>query len=507
VTEVSVGGGVAVAEPVPVLPAAAEVVGARAAAGGVSSLTGRALLVKRALLIADLAALGLAYTVAVSAAHRGPATPTFFLIALVPALPIWFVGAHVARLYVRDEQRPEHSTLDELGPIFQLVSVATWLCAAGMYVAGQAVPDRGLLAFWAASLALITAGRVTARAVVRRHPAYTQKTVVVGAGEVGQLVARKLVHHPEFGLRVLGFVDAQPKEMRADLEQLPVLGPTDEIAEIVRAKDVDRVLLAFSNDRHDALVDVVRSLRDLEVQIDVVPRLFDAIGPGTGVHQVEGLPLMTLTAARPNRLARRCKRVLDLALASALLTLALPLFAWIAWRIKRDSPGPVFFRQTRLGEGRQPFSIWKFRTMAVDTDDGPHREYIRSAMDVRSRPENGNLYKLDRPRDVTRVGAWLRKTSLDELPQLINVVCGEMSLVGPRPCLVYETELFEPHHFDRFLVPAGMTGLWQVTARARATFKEALDLDAAYARGWSLGLDLSLLARTPLSIARERVTR
>ena len=514
VTEVSVGGGVAVAEPVPVLPPPAEDVerrprsGPRVAAGGVSILPrGRALLVKRALLIADVAALGLAYTVTLSTADRGSVTATAFLIALLPALPIWFVGAHVARLYVRDEQRPEHSTLDELGPIFQLVSVTTWLCAAGMYVAGLTVPRYGLLAFWAASLALITVGRVTARAVVRRHPAYTENTVVVGAGEVGQLVARKLLQHPEFGLRVLGFVDAQPKKIRDDVEQLPVLGPTAEIAEIVRARNVDRVLLAFSNERHDSLVSVVRSLRDLEVQIDVVPRLFDAIGPGTGVHQVEGLPLMTLTAARSNRLARMCKRLLDLAVASALLVLSLPLFAWIAWRIKRDSPGPVFFRQTRLGEGQTPFTIWKFRTMAVETDDGPHREYIRSAMDVRARPENGSLYKLDRVADVTHVGAWLRKSSLDELPQLINVVCGDMSLVGPRPCLAYETELFEPHHFDRFLVPAGMTGLWQVTARARATFKEALDLDAAYARSWSLGLDLWLLARTPLAIARARVTR
>ena len=140
--------------------------------------------------------------------------------------------------------------------------------------------------------------------------------------------------------------------------------------------------------------------------------------------------------------------------------------------------------------------------MAPSADDAPHREYVRQIMHPGASPTSNGLYKLDRSADVTAFGRWLRHTSLDELPQLLNVLRGEMSIVGPRPCLAYETDLFEPHHFDRFLVPAGMTGLWQVTARARATLKEALDLDAAYARNWSLRLDLWLLARTPVTLVR-----
>ena len=128
-------------------------------------------------------------------------------------------------------------------------------------------------------------------------------------------------------------------------------------------------------------------------------------------------------------------------------------------------------------------------------------------MDSGALPNENSLYKLERPNDITPFGLWLRRTSIDELPQLLNVLRGEMSLVGPRPCLSYETELFEPHHFHRFLVPAGMTGLWQVAARAHATMKEALDLDVAYARNWSLGLDLWVLARTPLSLLRGGDTR
>ena len=143
-----------------------------------------------------------------------------------------------------------------------------------------------------------------------------------------------------------------------------------------------------------------------------------------------------------------------------------PLFLYIAWSVRRSSPGPVFFRQERLGKNMKPFELLKFRTMEVDTDDAPHREYMRSIMDTSQTPAANNLYKLDRGPSRDEVGRWLRRTSLDELPQLINVLRGDMSLVGPRPCIAYESELFEPHHLDRFLVPAGMTGLWQVTARA-----------------------------------------
>jgi lipopolysaccharide/colanic/teichoic acid biosynthesis glycosyltransferase len=142
------------------------------------------------------------------------------------------------------------------------------------------------------------------------------------------------------------------------------------------------------------------------------------------------------------------------------------------------------------------FTLLKFRTMQADTDDAPHRAYIARLMNGDAPAEGNGLFKLDRTADVTRVGAWLRRTSLDELPQLLNVLRGDMSLVGPRPCIPYETEHFEPHHFERFLVPAGLTGLWQVTARAHTTFAEALDMDVAYTRSWSASLDFTLVLRT-----------
>jgi len=331
------------------------------------------------------------------------------------------------------------------------------------------------------------------------------KVLIVGAGDIGQLVGRKLLQHPEYGLELVGFVDGDPKDARGGLGDLDVLGGPADLPEIVTRHDVDRVIIAFSRATHEDLLDLVRTIGGEDVQIDVVPRLFDALSPRASVHMVEGLPLVGLTPARIPRSSRWLKRGLDLVGASLLLAAVAPLMLVIAALVRRDSPGPVFFRQVRLGMDRRPFMLLKFRTMRVGTDEETHREFIQNVFDRNATPEDG-LYKLDRVDDTTRVGRWLRRTSLDELPQLINVIRGEMSLVGPRPCLPYEVDLFLPHHHERFLVPAGLTGLWQVEARAHSSFSEALDLDVAYVRGWSLGLDLRLLARTPRLMFRKRET-
>jgi lipopolysaccharide/colanic/teichoic acid biosynthesis glycosyltransferase len=234
--------------------------------------------------------------------------------------------------------------------------------------------------------------------------------------------------------------------------------------------------------------------------------MYEIVGPKAFVHDVEGLPLVGVPPVRLPRSSRFCKRAVDVAGATAGLLLTAPFFLVVAVLIKLDSDGPVLFRQARLGRGMREFQVLKFRTMGVDTDVEAHRQYIADTMSSSATPRANGMYKLDRSDAVTRVGRWLRKTSLDELPQLLNVLRGDMSLVGPRPCLEYETAYFSPHHFERFLVPAGVTGLWQVTARAKSTFGEALDMDVAYVRGWSLALDLRLLLRTPAQLLRPGAT-
>jgi lipopolysaccharide/colanic/teichoic acid biosynthesis glycosyltransferase len=235
-----------------------------------------------------------------------------------------------------------------------------------------------------------------------------------------------------------------------------------------------------------------------------VPRLFELVGPRASVQSLEGLPLICVPPARLSRSSFLIKRAVDIVVASVALVILSPFFLFVAYRIRRESPGPVLFRQIRLGMNKKPFTAYKFRTMKVDTDEEEHRAYVRSIRDVSATVGANGVYKLDRSCAVTPFGRWLRKTSLDELPQLINVLVGDMSIVGPRPCIPYEMENFEPYHEDRFLVPQGITGLWQVTARANSTFGEALDMDVAYVQGWSLGLDLRLIFRTPFTLLRQR---
>jgi exopolysaccharide biosynthesis polyprenyl glycosylphosphotransferase len=468
----------------------------------------RGWMVRRALALSDVTCLTLAFliTSVVFAPNSTDAIAprvewAFFLLTL----PVWVVLAQLLGLYAHDEELADPSTADEVTGVIHLVTLGTWVLFVASWASGVVEPQIGrLVCLWVLAVALVPLGRVVARSACRRSDAYIQRAVVVGAGHVGQLVARKLHHHPEYGIQLVGFVDERPREQRVDIGQVPVLGGVDELDEIVADNSVDRVIVAFSGEPDAKTMALVRALRDREVVVDIVPRLFEVLGPRAHVHTMEGLSLITLPPMRLSRSSQAVKRFTDIVLASILLILAAPMFAFVALRVKLDSRGPVFFRQTRLGVDMKPFTTLKFRTMRVGTEDESHRVYIRATMDAGAVANIKGMYKLDRDEAVTPFGSWLRRTSLDELPQLINVLRGEMSLVGPRPCIPYETENFGSHHFERFLVLPGVTGLWQVTARARSTFGEALDMDVAYVRGWSLGLDFRLLFRTPFALLRQR---
>lgn len=430
------------------------------------------------------------------------------LILFVVSLPCWVLVAKLHGLYRRDEERTDHCTTDDIVGVFHLVTIAAWLLLVASRLAGWNGPGiLNLAAFWLLAVCVIPLARTVARLVCKRSQAYEQNTVIVGTGDTGQLIARKLIKHPEYGANVVGFVDRFPKVRRADLpERLSILGGPERLPEIIERLEVERVVIALPDESVSELLGLLRALRPFGVQLDLVPWLFELIGPRVSIHAVEGLPLIGLPPARRSATSRALKRVIDIVGASVALALLSPLMAYIALRIKRDSPGPVLFRQTRLGSGMKEFTALKFRTMNIDTDPAAHREYIRRTMASAGDAQDNGIYKLNQGYAVTKVGRWLRKTSLDELPQLINVLRGDMSLVGPRPCIPYEVENFETHHVERFLMPQGITGLWQVTARANSTYREALDLDVAYVRDWSLGLDLRLLLRTPLQVIRQRVS-
>jgi exopolysaccharide biosynthesis polyprenyl glycosylphosphotransferase len=469
----------------------------------------RGWLVRRALLTADIAGLTVAFVAAELVMHlRGwPIDLAKESLLFLLTIPAWIAFAKVYGLYDRDEERTNHTTVDDLVGVFHLCTVGVWVFVVGSWLIDVGPGPLGKpVTFWAFAVAAITLARAGARAYSRRRPEYVQNTLIVGAGEVGQLVARKLLQHEEYGIRLVGFIDDDPLELREELEGIPILGAPEDLSAVVRERDVGRVVLAFSRDSHTRILAAARELSEMSVQIDIVPRLYELVGPNVDVRTIESVPLLGLAPARLSRSSLIVKRTLDLVAAGTALVLTAPLLGYIALRIKLDSPGPVFFRQERVGQGMRRFTVLKFRSMRADLDDTAHRDYIRSTMSHHASPTANGLYKLRRDDEITRFGKWLRKTSLDELPQLINVVRGEMSLVGPRPCIPYELEFFEPHHFERFGVPPGITGLWQVTARAHATFGEALEMDVAYVRGWSIGLDLWLLFRTPVEVLRGKST-
>lgn len=474
---------------------------------------GRGWLVRRALLAADIVGLSLAFVLAQwldyqhQAATDRIAQGKEYLIFLL-SLPAWILVARLYGLYDRDEERTDHTTVEDMVDVFHLLTVGVWAMYGFTQLTNLASPTAyKLFLFWSLGIGCVAGARVIARTYCRRHVAYLQNAVIVGAGDVGQLIARKFLNHREYGINLVGFVDDHPQERREDLGTLAVLGSPTDLPEIVRLLDVERVIFAFSGESHDSELGLIRSLDKLNVQIDIVPRLFEIVTPTAEMHTVEGLPVMSLRPVRLSRSSRSLKRSMDIIASACALFFLAPLFAFIAWRIRRDSEGPVFFRQTRLGMNMREFTLLKFRTMQQGTSSAEHAEYVRQSMNGTRAPEDNGLFKLEREDVVTKSGRWLRRTSLDELPQLINVLRGDMSLVGPRPCLAYEVENFLPHHYERFAVPAGITGLWQVMARARSTFREALDMDVAYARGWSLGLDLQLLFRTPLQLMRPKGTR
>lgn len=471
---------------------------------------GRGWLVQQTLAVSDVLALILAFVLTGFAAGgfagwNGDLSRSHAFLFLA-ALPAWTLAATQLGLYRADQERSDHSTVDEFVTALQLLTLGCWLYVAGAWLLGHQPSLTTVVTFWGLALAAIVLGRMLSRRLSRHRLSYVQNAVIVGAGNVGQLVARKFLTHPEYGINIVGFVDAEPKERRPDLKHLTILGTPDELPELARTLDLDRVIVAFSNESHEETLQLLRSLRSSNLQVDIVPRLFELVGPNALIHAVEGIPLIGIPPADLSRPARIAKRGLDIVVAASALIVLAPVFAFIALRIKLDSPGPVLFRQLRLGSGMREFTTLKFRTMEEGTDDSQHEEYIRSTMSAPPTQEASGLFKLARDREVTTVGRWLRRTSLDELPQLINILRGDMSLVGPRPCIPYEIEHFAPHHFERFSVPAGLTGLWQVTARAHSTFAEALDMDVAYVRSYSFGLDLRLILRTPAQMLRGHAT-
>jgi exopolysaccharide biosynthesis polyprenyl glycosylphosphotransferase len=327
-----------------------------------------------------------------------------------------------------------------------------------------------------------------------------QNVLVVGSGNVARLLAEKMGKHRSYGLNIVGFVDHDAGALTNGAPPLELLGTTSELRQIVHQHRIDRVVVAFSNDSHEDTLDVIRRLQDQRVQVDIVPRMFEVLGTSAQLHAIEGIPLVGLALPRLSSSSRFLKRSFDVVGATFGLVLLSPVFLAAALAIKLDSRGPVFFRQVRMGEDERTFRIFKFRTMVVDAetrkDEVAHLNMHRD--------DDPRMFKVPSDPRVTPVGAFLRRSRIDELPQLINVLRGEMSLVGPRPLILDEDRYVERWARRRLSLRPGITGLWQVLGASDIPFEEMTKLDYLYVTNWSLREDVRLILRTIPSLTRGR---
>jgi exopolysaccharide biosynthesis polyprenyl glycosylphosphotransferase len=453
----------------------------------------------RFILLADVIALLAAASAATIVGDAASSVAASLWIAGTVAAAVALVSLY--QLYERDRQQIAVSTLDEIRDFLHALSLLAFaeLALREILTASGAggIPPARIVLFWMLALVALPVGRGIFRHWIVPVLDTPQNAVIVGAGRVGQQIAEKIRKHPEYNLRIVGFLDDEPRPLDRHLDDLPVLGPEDWLVEVVRRYRVSRVILAFSRRSHDQVLEAIRTAGFRDVHLSIIPRYFEILPGSIRVGDVDGMPVLETPDARLSRMSLFVKRAFDVVVTMVALAILAPLMLAIAALVRLDSPGPVLFRQQRMGRSDRTFWILKFRTMV----DGA--ETMRSGL-VHRNESDGPLFKLKRDPRTTRVGTVLRRLSLDELPQLLNVLRGEMSLVGPRPFVVYEDVHIGGWARKRLDLPPGITGPWQVLGRNDVPFEEMVKLDYLYVHNWSLWGDVKLLLRTIPIVFRRR---
>lgn len=421
---------------------------------------------------------------------NGQLLPEFYPVALL----LWAGIAAIASLY---DTRKAYKVVDEFQTLLITVIFFSLSVSGLLYFTARDTSRLLIIYAFFTILILSSAWRVLARVFFRlhngRHSALRQ-VLIVGAGEVGQRVAALIHEHYWMGLHLVGYLDDDPKKHN---NGLPVLGNLNQIYEVVEQNKIDDIVLALPRRAYERVNQMVAVLHSLPVRVHVVPDYFSLALYRATVDDFGGIPMINLRDPALNAYQHLIKRIFDLALGGFLTALALTFMGIIAIAIRWDSPGPVLFRQKRVGENGRIFEMYKFRSMDVDAE--------KSQSAVNSFDQKGELIhkNSDDPR-VTRVGAFLRRWSLDELPQFFNVLKGDISLVGPRPELPWLVEHYAPWQRERFAVPQGMTGWWQVNGRSDKPMHLHTDEDIYYVRNYSLWLDIYILLKTPWVVLRGK---
>jgi exopolysaccharide biosynthesis polyprenyl glycosylphosphotransferase len=405
----------------------------------------------------------------------------------------------VAGLYDRDENLLSKSTVDELPALFQVATLYALILWLGdfLFVEGNLGRSQVLL-LWVLLFVATSTSRAVARRLVLRSTT-SERCLVLGSLEVAEVMRNKVESSSLINATVVGYIPFEGRRF-VDVSaegSLPVLGSMRDIAGALWEHRIDRVLIDSSTiPAGDRLLDKVRLIKSVGVRVSLVPRLLEVVGWSVALDDVGGIPLMGVRGYGLTQSSRFLKRALDVCGSLTVLVLMAPLLVAVALAVKLSSRGPVLFRQKRVGRNGRQFNLLKFRTMYDGADEQkPH---------LRALNEADGLFKIaDDPR-ITPVGRLLRRMSLDELPQLVNVLRGEMSLVGPRPLVVEEDNLVQGWLRRRLDVTPGMTGVWQVLGSARIPLHEMVKLDYLYRANWTLWLDLKILLRTvPFVFARR----
>ncbi len=424
-----------------------------------------------------------------------PATevwPEWPVVAL--ALTTWAISFLLLDVY---NLQKNLRYIDEFQRLVFAQAVATLAFAGALYFSFRDVSRLQVITFALLSLTGLLLFRSTFRLFLRsfgpqRYGA--RRVLIVGAGDTGRHVAEMVIKNSWTGLKLTGFLDDNPQ---ADTLGYPHFGPLEQCLTIVQAQRVNEIIFTLPRYAHAKLANLVAQLEPLKVNVRVMPNFMDLVFLRSEVENLGGMPLITLREPALDIFQRLVKRLFDLLVGIIGLLIALPFMAVIAVLIKLDTPGPAIFNQQRVGENGRLFNMYKFRTMIHDAE-AHHSDLIQTT------PEGQIIHKFyDDPR-VTRVGRYLRQLSLDELPQLVNILKGDMSLVGPRPELPWLVEKYEPWQRKRFEVPQGLTGWWQINGRADRLMHENTEEDLYYIKNYSLWLDIQILWRTLKAVIDRR---
>jgi exopolysaccharide biosynthesis polyprenyl glycosylphosphotransferase len=476
--------------------------------------------VKLGLVIADLILTVTAFMVAFSFRQHAPVLQTSTNIwtwsnafapygaLLILIMPIRIISMAYYDLY---RLRGEFSFVEDSVRIFKATAIGSLLMVAGAFLYRGGFQFRSFSyarSVFVLDFALVLVGFIAlrfamrgAQMIARRHDLNLIPTLVVGRGPEASTFIKEIQERPELGYRVIGVIENSGGGSHSSFEGVPVVGDIRRLPEAILEAGANEVIIADATVPGEALFDVMMRVGQRRgIEFRIAPSLFNFLPRKTEVDQIGALPMITLFRSPLSGVARIVKRSSDLLIAAIAAILALPFSLLLALLIKLDSKGPVFYKQERVGMDGRVFLFYKFRTMLTNADDASHREfqrrYIAGESEAKVAGDGRPVYKLAQDPRVTRIGRWLRRLSLDELPQLLNVLRGDMSIVGPRPPIPYEVESYELWHRKRLDMKPGMTGLWQVSGRNRLPFDEMVRLDLFYIENWSLLLDFKIILRT-----------